>query len=116
MVKVPKSVVWKDIIISESQWFNVDETQVYKSLNYVFENINEVISKGKKLMKINREKFTLKKMTEKLDKIMEKNTKDIPMQVGLNLPKLKKVGENKTESPTINLPKLKKITKEEVSV
>ena len=28
MVQVPKSQVWKDIIIPESQWFNVNETQL----------------------------------------------------------------------------------------
>ena len=61
-------------------------------------------------MNINRGKFTLKKMTEKLDEIMEKHLKDVPQQVGLQLPKLKKVG--KSEPPKIKLPKLKKVGKE----
>ena len=46
-----------------------------------------------KLMKINREKFTLDKMTQKLDEIVEKHTKDLPSQVSIKLPKLKKVVE-----------------------
>jgi glycosyltransferase involved in cell wall biosynthesis len=110
MVKVPKSQHWKDIIVPESQWFSVNEGQAYKCLNYCFENQQIIKSKSKQLMDINREKFTLNKMTEKLDEIMEKYMKDIPQQVGLQMPKLKKVGS--VESPKIKLPKLKKVTNE----
>ncbi len=106
--QVPKSAVWEDIVIPESKWFNVGEGVVYKALNYAFENQHEIKSKGESLMYENRDKFTLNKMIEKLDKIMEKYTKDSPSQVQLKLPKLKKV--NKTESPKIKLPKLKKVT------
>jgi hypothetical protein len=49
-------------------------------------------------------------MTEKLDKIITPFMDKVPQQVGLNLPKLKKVG--KTEPPKIKLPKLKKLSKE----
>ena len=55
----------------------------------------------------NRDKFTLNKMADKLDEIMKKHTSNIPSQVMLNLPKLKKV-ESK-ETPKIKLPKLKKV-------
>ena len=57
-------------------------------------------------MKINRDKFTLDKMTEKLDKIITPIVDKVPTQVGLNLPKLKKVGDS--NPPKIKLPKLKK--------
>jgi hypothetical protein len=60
-------------------------------------------------MNINRGKFTLNKMTEELDKLMEKYIKDTPQQVGLQLPKLKKVG-SESPKPKIELPKLKKVT------
>ena len=113
---IPKSVEWKDILVSGSEWFVVNETQVYKSLNYVFENYDEVKLKGKKLMDKNRKKFTLSNMTKKLDEIIETHLKDVPQQVGLQLPKLKKVGDDKSELPKINLPKLKKIKTEGVSV
>ena len=107
--KIPKSQVWKDILIPESQWFNVNESQAYKCLNYSFNNYDEVKLRGKKQMKENRQKFTLNKMTQQLDEIMEKHLKDIPQQVGLQLPKLKKVNKS-TEAPKIKLPKLKKVT------
>jgi len=104
--KVPKSQHWKDIIIPESQWFNVNEQQSYKAMNHCFQNYDEVKEKALNLMKINRDKFTLDKMTEKLDEIITPLIDKVPTQVGLNLPKLKKVGN--TEPPKIKLPKLKK--------
>ena len=55
-------------------------------------------------MEENRSKFTMQKMSEKLDFILSNVLKDIPQQVSLNLPKLKK----KTTPPKIKLPKLKK--------
>ena len=110
MVQVPKSQHWKDIIIPESKWFNVNEQQAYKAMNYCFNNYDEIKSKALNLMKINRDKFTLNKMTEKLDEIITPYVDEKPTQVGLNLPKLKKVGGS--ESPKMNLPKLKKVTSE----
>lgn len=110
LVQVPKSQVWKDIVIPESQWFNVNETQAYKAMNYCFQNYDEVKEKALNLMKINREKFTLDKMTEKLDKIITPIVDKVPQQVGLQLPKLQKVSNS--EPPKIKLPKLKKVTNE----
>ena len=113
LVQVPKSQVWKDIIISESQWFNVNETQAYKAMNYCFENYDEVKDKALNLMKTNRNKFTLNKMTEKLDEITLSLIDKIPSQVQLKLPKLKKVEKTKNvEPPKIKLPKLKKVMDE----
>ena len=107
--KVPRSAVWKDIIIEESQWFVVNENAAYKALNYAYMNKDEMKKKASVQMDENREKFSLDKMTEKLDEIMDKYVKNIPQQVGLNLPKLKKMsGEGK--APKLELPKLKKVT------
>ena len=110
LVQVPKSQHWKDIIIPESQWFNVNEQQAYKAMNYCFTNYDEVKEKALNLMKVNRDKFTLDKMTEKLDEIVTSYIDKSPSQVQLNLPKLKKVGG--TEPPKIKLPKLKKVSSE----
>ena len=110
MINVPRSQHWKDIIIPESQWFNVNETQAYKAMNYCFENYDEVKKKALNLMKVNRNKFTLEKMSEKLDEITTPILDKVPTQVGLQLPKLKKVGGS--NPPKIKLPKLKKVTNE----
>jgi glycosyltransferase involved in cell wall biosynthesis len=108
--QVPKSVVWKDIIIPESHWFEVNETQAYKAMNYCFEKYDEVKEKALNLMKVNREKFTLSKMTEKLGEILEQKISNAPTQVDLSLPKLKKI--DSSQPSKIKLPKLKKVTSE----
>ena len=106
LVQVPQSQHWENIIIPESQWFNVNETQAYKAMNYCFENYDEVKEKALNLMKINRDKFTLDKMIEKLDEIVTPYIDKVPSQVGIKLPKLKKT--NSLDKPKIKLPKLKK--------
>ena len=75
-------------------------------MNYCFENYDDVKRKALNLMKTNRDKFTLNKMTEKLDKIITPYLDKVPTQVGIKLPKLKK--SNKSKLPKIKLPKLKK--------
>jgi glycosyltransferase involved in cell wall biosynthesis len=110
LIKVPDSQLWDNIIIKDSQWFNVNEQQAYKALNYCFKEIGEVKSRADNLMKINREKFTLNKMIEKLDEIVTEKTSHMSTQVGIQLPKLKKVGSS--DKPKINLPKLNKVTSE----
>ena len=110
--QVPNAMVWKDIIVPESQWFNVNEQQAYKAMNYSFKEYNEVKEKALNLMKVNRDKFTLDKMTEKLDEIITPIVDKVPSQVGLNLPKLKKVGDKSKQPPKVKLPKLKKLKKE----
>ena len=77
-------------------------------MNYCFTNYDEVKEKALNLMKVNRDKFTLDKMTEKLDEIITPYVDKVPQQVGLKLPKLQKVGD--TKPPKIKLPKLKKVT------
>ena len=109
MQQVPKCQIWEHIIIEQSQWFTVDESQARKALTFVFENEYEIKSKGESLMHHNREKFTHEKMTELLNDVVDKYTKDLPSQVQLKLPKLKKVGEGKSELPKMKLPKLKKV-------
>ena len=110
MQQVPPIQVWKDIVIEQSQWFTVEENQVRRALTFIFNNEYEVKNKANSLMNINREKFTHKKMTELLNEVVDKYTKDIPSQVGLKLPKLKKASSNQSNPPKIKLPKLKKVT------
>ena len=86
------------------------ENSTYKMLNNMFQNHEFTKKNAKELMKVNRNKFTLKKMGELLNEMVDgyisENIKS-PQQVSLNLPKLKKVSENKPSE--INLPKLKKV-------
>jgi len=51
-------------------------------------------------------------MTEKLGKIITPFVDKVPTQVGLKLPKLKKVESSDVTPPKMKLPKLKKVTTE----
>jgi glycosyltransferase involved in cell wall biosynthesis len=114
MQQVPKAAVWNDIIIEQSQWFQADDNQASKALLYVFKNEHEVKNRAKLLMDINREKFTYKKMVKLLNDVVGNCIKDLPTQVQLKLPKLKKVDGNKDNLPTqVQLPKLKKVANSE---
>ena len=53
-----------------------------------------------------KENFSLEKMQDIFCKLIEDGKKDIPQQVGLKLPKLKKTS---AEKPKLKLPKLKKV-------
>ena len=88
--EIPNSVVWKSILVKGSGWFNCNENMVYKALNYSFNELEDIETKANNLMKKNREKFTLKNMSKKLDDIINSHLKGLPQQVELNLPKLKK--------------------------
>ncbi len=48
-------------------------------------------------------------MVEKLSNIISENIHEFPKHVELKLPKLNKVGEDKTKLPKLKLPKLNKI-------
>ena len=87
---VPESQVWEDILIKESKWFVIDENQTYKIFNFAFENKYEVKNNAKSLMYKNREKFTLNNMAKVLDEMIGSHIKDMPEQVSIKLPKLKK--------------------------
>ena len=76
----------------------------------MFKNNFDVKKNAKSLMNINRKKFTLNQMAEKLNEIVTPYIDKVPSQVKLNLPKLKKVANS--ELPKIKLPKLKKITED----
>ena len=105
--KVPNAATWRDIIISESQWFTVNELEAYKVFNYAVKDYNKIKKNAKILMDKNIDKFKLSDMTTKLKEIVDNRTAELPKSVSLNLPKLKKVDNN--ENSKLELPKLKKV-------
>ena len=112
MVTVPKSAVWENVIIPESQWFNVDQNQARSAMKYVFENHFEFQKSAKTVMENNRNMFTHEKMTEKFKSILQKYISNIPKETKIKLPSLPKL--KKTTEPSvpkfdgIKLPKLNK--------
>jgi len=104
--QIPQNIVWKDILIPESAWFNINIDQARQSLSYMFSNYMIMKRKAETLMRMNRDKFTLKKMAVQFDKYLDSIFNSFGEQQ-IKLPKLKKV-----EKPQkIELPKLKRIVK-----
>ena len=96
------------MLLKDSQWFNVDTIHVGHYLKDVFEDYKKYLNLAKRQGYHSRTNFSFEKMKEKLDKVLEQRTSNIPQQVQLKLPKLNKVSSPSTELPKLNIPKLKK--------
>ena len=91
MVEIPKGAVWEDIVIAESHWFEIDENDAYKALEYCYKNFNIVKDRAKTLMRRNREKYSMQAMTKLITEQVDQYVAEIPSKVKLKLPKLKKI-------------------------
>ena len=108
--EVPKSMLWDQIIVEPSKWFNVNEAEVVRKLRMFHKKHQLITKKAKRLGKKNRREFSLKAMAIEFNKILDDVLKQMPSSVSLKLPKLKKVGSKDDKPATIKLPKLKKVT------
>jgi len=87
-----------DMLIEGSQWFTADYGFVSGLLKDYFDNYKKYQENGKRLGFYCKTNFSFEKMQDKLDSILSSKVPEIPKQVQLKLPQLKK----------IELPKLKK--------
>jgi hypothetical protein len=85
-------------LIPEAKWFTPDSGQVGHYLKDIFENYKNYVDGGKRQGFYSKTNFSFEKMVEKLDEHL-KRIPEIPKQVQLKLPQLKK----------IELPKLQKV-------
>tara|TARA_B100000287_G_scaffold86620_3_gene79244 strand:- start:3006 stop:4271 length:1266 start_codon:yes stop_codon:yes gene_type:complete len=88
LTKVHPSAVQKGVILPESQWFKPDDGQVGNAYKQIFKQYKKWLPKAKQLGYKNSKEFTLEKMAEKLDMLLESNLPEFPKQVELELPKL----------------------------
>ena len=107
--EIPDSQVWEPIVVKPGQWYNVNEADVIRKFRMFHKKFRIINKKGKRLGRTNHRKFSLTNMAKKFNSILDEVLKTIPNPVALNLPKLKKVKGDKSQS-TIKLPKLKKVT------
>ena len=84
MEKVPPAAVWEDIIIPESQWFVVDETNARNALDHMYQNHSSWKRAAGDLMEKNRDRFKLSDMTTRLGEIMDRNTAELPVEKTFN--------------------------------
>jgi len=98
-----------NMILKEAQWFNVDTMQLGRSLKDIYKRYKSFKDNAKRQGYYCKTNFSHEKMKDKLEEILNR-IPESPKQVKLQLPKLKKIGEDqKTNLPKLELPKLTKI-------
>ena len=107
---VPKSVLWKPIIVEPSKWFDVNEADVVRKIRTFHKKRKLIQKKATRLGKANRRKFSLTAMATEFNIIIDQALQSVPQPVSLKLPKLKKIGGQSSQPTKIKLPKLKKVT------
>ena len=107
---IDKSAQVKDMLVEGSQWFAPDLQHTFMAINDVFQNYKEWKVKAKRQGYHSRTNFSFGNMKDTLGQILDNSLPQIPKQMSLNLPKLKKSGNSKsTPSSGLKLPKLKKV-------
>ena len=95
-------------LLKESKWFTVNYSDAANKIYKVFNEYDSYLKKSAGLRTNILNKFTMKKMTEELGKIMDKYVGTIAIQKPFQLPKLKKQTPI-SEKPKLKLPKLNKL-------
>ena len=98
MVKVPNNAFPKEYQNTEALWSQVNYEESARILRDIFENYKKYELRGKKQMIVNREIFTHEEMSKKLISIVDKTLENVPQEVKLKLPKLKKVQYGRKEN------------------
>ena len=91
-------------LLKGSKWFTVNYQYASAIFKDVTENYKKHLAKSKQQMRYTNSEFTLNNMATKFVELVDRGLENVPQEVSLNLPKLKKV-----EKPTLKLPKLKKV-------
>jgi hypothetical protein len=99
MRNVHPSAAVKDMLIPESQWFNINGGELAYYYRDIFENYKGYKEKATRQAFKCKTEFSLDKMKSKLDSYLDNCLPEFPKQVALKLPKIKK----------IELPKVKKL-------
>ena len=93
LTQVPKGALAEQVFFDspENKWFTVNYNVASQVMKDVFKNYTKYVVKGKQLQVLTSKKFTLKNMQELLIQQVDDVLKDVPQEVKLKLPKLKKV-------------------------
>jgi len=70
---VHASAVIKDMILAEAKWFTFDDKLAKDNLKFVYKHYKKALANGKKQRVVTRKYFTIDKMQEKLEEILNKN-------------------------------------------
>jgi len=95
LTPIHPSAMVQNMLIEGGEWFTVDYKVAAETLKDIYKDYKKYLDGAKRQAYRSRTEFSLEKMAEKLNSIIEEK---VPKQVALKLPQLKK----------IELPKLKK--------
>lgn len=91
MEKVDPSAA-NDWILKETEWFTINYGEAGGVMKWIYDNYKKALEKSRKNRKYVKDNFTIRKMTDLLDNILQDyKVGEGPQQVELKLPKLKKV-------------------------
>ena len=110
MTKVSKSSFPDEMYVDDAHWFTVNYQYASQIMLDIYKKYRKYSLGSKKLGIFNRVNFSMNKMAQIFEKILDDylpKFEEQPQAVNLKLPKLKKVDSGKSEK--INLPKLKKV-------
>jgi len=96
-------------LLKESQWFNINTSIAGRAMKDVFNHYKKYQEKSRKQTQYLKNNFSLDKMGELISKFMPK-AEAAPQMQQIQLPKLKKIGDDKSHDlQKLILPKLKKV-------
>jgi hypothetical protein len=101
LTNIHPSAQQKDMIMAESQWFQPNPIEINRSYKEIFSNYKEWLVKAKRQGYYSRTYFAFENMKAKIEEILENNI-NIPEEVKLSLPKLKKLNTPKPKLPKLN--------------
>ena len=77
-------------LLKESQWFSINTEIAGKAMKDVFKHYKQYFERSRKQTQYLKNNWSFDKMVEKIDKLMPK-VEAAPKNVGIKLPKLKKI-------------------------
>lgn len=75
----------------DGKWFTINYQYASFTMDQCFENYDKFLERSRKHPKYTRDNFSIEKMSEKLEQILEKYVTEAPKQIQLKLPKLTKI-------------------------
>jgi len=114
VIQTPKRAFPKEMFVDGMGWYGIDYNNATNVMRDVFLNYKKYTPIFNQLAKSNKAKFTRTIMGKKLVEIVDSMVGEIPQEVSLKLPKLKKIsggqtGAIKPPPQSIKLPKLRKM-------
>lgn len=88
---IDASSVWDQVLIKESQWFNVDVENAKRAFQYTLKNHGKLVDAAYRLAKKNKEAFSYEAIRERTKVLIDKYVPQFAMPVPIKLPTLKKI-------------------------